>query len=247
MSPASVRLPGVLGSLWAVYRKELRVLFLSPLAWVFLAAFLFLGGAFFTAGLVHDGEASLRTLMANLSITLLFAMPLVTMRQLAEEGRHGTLELLLTAPIPLGSLVVAKWLATVTLSAVLLVLTTPFAVVLFLYGAPDPGVLATSYLGLLLLCGAFGAAGLFASSLTWDSMVAGVVGVLLLLPFWLAQEALSVVPESLTDLVGSLSFLEHLRSFARGVLDTGDVAWFAGFILVFLFLAWRSVESRRWG
>ncbi len=235
-----------MASAWAILKKELRVLFLSPLAWVFLSAFLLLGGFFFTWGVASTGEASLRGVLANLGVVLIFCLPLVTMRQLAEELRAGTLELLLTSPVPLGALILGKWAASCVLCLVLLALTAPYPLVLVLYGDPDRGVLVTSYLGLMLCCGAFSAAGLFASSLSRDQMVAGVGGVLLLLPFWLAGGAVGVVPVWLEPVLMQLSFVEHLRSFAQGVLDTGDITWFVCFTSLFLFLTWRVLESRRW-
>lgn len=241
-----VQRPSVVAATCSISRKEIWVLFLSPLAWVFLASFLFLAGVFFYLGIVMSGEASLRSMLANLAVTLLFCLPMVTMRSLALERRAGTLELLLTAPVPLGSLIVGKWLAVMALCVVLLGLTAPFPVVLAQFGDPDPGVLVTSYLGLLACCGAFSAAGLFASSLTRDQMVAGVGAVLLLLPSWLASVARDLVPVDARPLLDRISFVEHLRSFAQGVLDTGDIAWFVGITTLFLFLTWRSLESRRW-
>ena len=95
----------------------------------------------------------------------------------------GTLELLMTAPISLTSLIGGKWLAALSLCGLLLLLTAPFPAILLWYGEPDTGVLFTSYLGLFLCCAAFASAGLFASTLTRDQMVAGVGGILLLLPF----------------------------------------------------------------
>lgn len=238
--------PSLLSATWFVFRKELRSFFLTPLGYVFLAAFLFLAGLFFSLGLAVTGEASLRAMMSNLGITLLFCLPMVTMRQLAEESRSGTLELLMTAPIPIGSLIVGKWLATCFLCLSLLLMTFPFPLILQLYGEPDLGVLFTSYLGLLACCGAFAAAGLFTSSLARDQMVAAVVGILVLLPFWMASPARDMVPEVLRPVLERMSFLDHLRSFAQGVLDSADILWFAGFTFVFLFLTWRSLESRRW-
>lgn len=238
--------PSVVGAALAVLKNDLRVWFLSPAGWVFLTSFLLLAGLFFTIAIATTGEASLRTALPNLGVTLVFTLPLVSMRQLADEARSGTLELLLTAPVPLGSLIVGKWLATVTLCAALLVLTFPFPVVLATWGDPDPGVLFTSYLGLFLCCGAFAAVGLFASSATRDPMVAGVLGVLLLLPSWLATAARDLAPAGWVPLLERVSFVEHLRSFAQGVLDTGDLAWFVLVTVAFLFLTWRSLESRRW-
>ncbi len=238
--------PGFARSAWAVLRKELKIFFLTPMAYVFLAAFLFLGGLFFYLGIVLTGEASLRAMMSNLAVVLLFCLPMVTMRQFAEEMRAGTLELLMTSPVPLGALILGKWGAVLTLCGVLLALTGVYPVVLFVYGDPDPGVLFTSYVGLFACCAAFAAAGLFTSTLTRDPMVAGVGCILLLLPFWLASVGLDMLPPALRPLLERLSFLEHLRGFARGVIDSGDVAWFVAFSAVFLFLTWRSLESRRW-
>jgi ABC-2 type transport system permease protein len=238
--------PSIVGAAFAVLKNDLRVWFLSPAGWVFLTSFLLLAGLFFTISIATTGEASLRTALPNLGVTLVFTLPLVSMRQLADEARSGTLELLLTAPVPLGALIVGKWLATVSLCAVLLLLTFPFPVVLAVFGDPDPGVLFASYLGLFLCCGTFAAVGLFASSLTRDPMVAGVLGVLMLLPSWLATAARDLAPTALVPLLERLSFVEHLRSFAQGVLDTGDLAWFGLVTTAFLFLTWRSLESRRW-
>ncbi|MBW2254018.1 MAG: ABC transporter permease [Deltaproteobacteria bacterium] len=242
---ASAR-PSFVETVSAVLANEVRLLFLSPRGWVFLAAFLLLGGMFFVVGLETTGEASLRPTMGNLVVSLLFCVPLVTMRQLAEEARSGTLELVLTAPVRPWAVVLGKWLAAMLLCDVLLVLSLAWPLVLMKYGDPDPGLVITAYLGLWLCCAAFTAAGLFASSLTNEQMVGGLLGVMLLLPFWLVGSLVDRVPEGLAGVLRGLSLVDHLRGFARGLLDLGDVAWFLGFTFLFLFLAWRSLESRRW-
>ncbi|MEQ1504962.1 MAG: ABC transporter permease [Myxococcota bacterium] len=237
--------PGFAVAALAVARNELRIWFLAGSGWVFLTSFLFLAGLFFTVALGATGEASLRASLPNLAVTLVFTLPLVTMRQLAEEARSGTWELLATAPIPLPALLLGKWAAAVGLCAMLLAATAPFPIVLAVWGDPDPGVLAVSYLGLFLCCATFSAAGLFASSLTRDPMVAGVLGVVILLPSWLASAARDRAPAGAAAFLDRISFVEHLRSFAVGVVDTGDLAWFAGATAVFLVATWSSVESRR--
>ncbi len=103
---------------WAIYKKELRVYFVSPLAYVFLVAFLFLAGMFFYLDVSSNGEASLRGMHGNLSVLLLFLLPLLTMRHFAEERRSGTFELMMTAPVPLWSLLLGKWASTVTLCVI---------------------------------------------------------------------------------------------------------------------------------
>ncbi len=233
-------------SIYVLWKKEMRIYFVSPVAYVFLAVFLFLGGLFFYLGVTLTGEASLRVLLGNLAVAQLFVLPLLTMRHFAEERRQGTLELLLTAPVRLGSLVVAKWLASLTMCLIMFVGTALFPAILAYYGDPDWGVIATSYLGLVCVAAAFCATGLFASSLTDDQVAAGLIGIVMLLPFWLTSQAEALLPEEWADRVKPISVLLHLDSFNRGVLDSADIFYFAAFTFVFLFLTWRSLESRAW-
>ena len=233
--------------LLAIYKKEMRIYFVSPLAYVFLGVFLFLAGLFFYMGVSMTGEASLRVMLGNLSVTLLFLLPLLTMRHFAEERRTGTFELMMTAPVPLWSLLGGKWAASFTLCLLLLAGTGLFPVILEYYGDPDWGVIGASYLGLLLCCAAFVSAGLFSSSLTDEPVAAGLGGVLLLLPFWLRGSAAELVTvDAARTALRHLSFLTHVEPFTRGVIDSADVAWFVLFTFAFLFLTWRSIESRRW-
>jgi len=236
-----------MSAVWAIYRKELRVYFVSPLAYVFLVAFLFLAGLFFYLDISANGEASLRGMHGNLSVMLLFLLPLLTMRHFADERQSGTFELMMTAPVPLWSLLVGKWAATVTLCIILLIGTGLFAGILAYYGEPDWGVILTSYLGLLLCCMAFVAGGLFASSLTDEPVAAGLGGVLILMPFWLAGQGADMVSgETARIVLREVAVRTHVEPFSRGVIDTAHLAWFALFTFAFLFLTWRSVESRRW-
>lgn len=232
---------------WAIFKKELRVYFTSPLAYMFLGVFLFLAGLFFYLGVVMSGEASLRVMLGNLSVTLLFLMPMLTMRHFAEERRSGTFELLMTAPVPLWALLVGKWGASLALCVVLLAGTLIFPGILAWYGNPDWGIIATSYLGLFLCCSAFVAAGLFSSSLSAEPVAGGLGGVMLLLPFWLAGNVADMVTvDWLRTTLRHVAFLTHIEPFSKGVIDSGDLLWFVLFTFAFLFLTWRSVESRRW-
>jgi ABC-2 type transport system permease protein len=232
---------------WAIFKKELRIYFVSPLAYVFLGVFLFLAGLFFYLGISMTGEASLRVMMGNLSVTLLFLLPLLTMKHFAEERRSGTFELMMTAPVPLWALLVGKWAASLALCALLLAGTLLFPSILAYYGDPDWGVVVTSYLGLFLCCAAFVSAGLFSSSLTDEPVAAGLSGVLILLPFWLAGSAAELVQvEGLREVIRHVSLLSHIEGFSRGVVDSADVVWFLLFTFLFLFLTWRNIESRRW-
>ncbi len=230
----------------AVWKKEMRIYFVSPVAYVFLAVYLFLAGVFFYLGVTLTGEASLRVLLGNLAITLVFVLPMLTMRQFAEERRQGTLEMLLTSPVPLAAVVVGKWAASLTLCLLMFLGTLLFPAVLAYYGDPDWGVVATSYLGLIGVASGFCAAGLFASSLIDDQVAAGLIGVVMLLPFWLVGRSEALLPDDMAEKLRDFGVLAHLDSFNRGVIDSIDVYYFVCFTAVFLFLTYRSVESRRW-
>lgn len=232
--------------IFTIWKKELRVYAVNPTAYAFLALFLFVSGLFFYLGITLTGEASLRVLASNLAIAELFVLPMLTMRHFAEERRQGTLEMLLTSPISPFALVIGKWLASVTLCLLMFVGTGILPLILAHYGDPDWGVVATTYLGLFLAAGAFSAAGLFSSSLLDDQLAAGLVGILMLLPFWLVSRAEALVGDELAEKLQPLGVLTHLESFGRGIVDSADVYYFLALAFCFLFLTYRSLESRRW-
>lgn len=235
-----------LRAIWTLFKKEMRVYFVSPLAYVFLGVFFFLSGAFFYLGVVLTGEASLRVMLGNLAISLVFVLPMLTMRHFAEEQKAGTFELLMTSPVSLPSLIGGKFLASMAMCLLMLLGTLLYPGILAYYGEPDWAVIGTSYLGLLLACSAFISAGLFASSLTNDQVAAGMGGIVLLLPFWMIGNAGTLVGEEYQRVLDQLALLPHLRSFTTGILDSADVAYFLAFSFVFLFLTYRTLESRRW-
>lgn len=235
-----------MSAILTIWKKELRVYAVNATAYAFLGVFLFLSGLFFYLGITLTGEASMRVLASNLAIAELFILPMLTMRHFAEERRQGTLELLLTSPISPMALVVGKWLASVTLCVLMLLGTSVLPIILAYYGDPDWGVVICTYLGLLLTAGAFCAVGLFSSSLLDDQLAAGLVGVVMLLPFWLVSRAEALVGDDLAVKLQPFGVLHHLESLNRGVIDSTDVYYFLALSAVFLFLTYRSLESRRW-
>ena len=134
---------------FAILKRELLTYFVSPLAYVFLGVFLFLAGVFFYLGIALTGEASLRVMLGNVSISLMFVLPMLTMRHFAEEQKTGTFEMLMTSPVSPVAILVGKWLASLTLCLLMLLGTGLFVAILAYYGEPDWGVIATSYLCLL--------------------------------------------------------------------------------------------------
>jgi len=232
--------------LWAIARREIGAYFLSPVAYVVAAFFLLLSGYFFTLFLLSGPYVNMRPLASNMAVTLMFIVPILTMRLLSDEKRLGTDELLFTSPVGAGQIVLGKFIAAVTVYGTILALSGVFPVLLLRYGNPDIEPMLTGYLGLLLLGSAFIAVGIFASSITDHQVVAGVTGFALLLVLWLV----GLAGESVSGLAGrvltSLSMLDRLSDFLKGVVSSADVMFYLSAVFVFLFLAATVLEARRW-
>lgn len=251
-----------MAKVWAITRREVQAYFASPIAYVVLALFIFLYGYFFNDYLfvfMQRGMSSqfgspevlnlnqdlIRWLFHSTAVVALFVLPLLTMRAFSEELRSGTIELLFTSPVTDFQLVLGKFLGVLALYASMLALTFAHMGILFLYGDPEWKPLVVGYLGMLLLGGAFLSLGLFFSSLTKNQIVAGFLSFGTFLLLWLIEYAEGWAGDA-TSFLTYLSVTKHLEEFAKGVLDTRDVVYYATFIAFGLFLSKQSLESYRW-
>ncbi len=238
----------------AIFEKELRVAFGSPLAYVASAAFLVLSGFFFYTNLAFfvtmGGFDLARGLWQyqfhDMQRVLMLIAPLLTMRLFAEERRQGTLELLWTYPVGDSSLVIGKYVSAIVLLALLLLATLVYPLLLAALYPVDVGPLAAGYLGLFLLGAAFLACGLFVSALTDSQLVAASVTFALLLLFWALTWNHAAASSGVMAALDRVSLFDRFATFARGAVDSRDLVFFAAFIAVFLFLAELALESRRW-
>lgn len=245
-SAASEWLLAPLRNVGAIAGKELRSYFTSPIAYVVIAMFLLVNAYLFDFFLFTSRQANMDVAFGDMAIILLFIAPALTMRLLAEEQRTGTLELLLTAPVRDAEVVIGKFLASVVLLIVTLALTSPYALFLFKYGNPDRGPILSGYLGIFLLGCAFLAAGLFASSLTQNQIIAFMVGFAILLVLWLTDLAASSLSTTGANLVNYIAMRPHLDNFTRGLIQAKDVVYYLSVTVVALFLSAQSLETRRW-
>jgi ABC-2 type transport system permease protein len=232
----------------AIAGREIQAYFVSPIAYVVTAAFLVINSIFFAwyVGNPNGSEATMQYLFNPMTTIFLFIMPMLTMRLLAEEQRSGTIELLLTSPVRDFEVVLGKFLGAMVLVVVMLALSLFYPFIMFRFGAPDPGPIATGYLGLLLLAGSLVSLGVFASSLTQNQIVAVIIGLVLDLGFWLIEAVADLVGAPLSNIFTAISIHPHFPDFTRGIIETRDVVFYLTFIAVALFLASRTVESRRW-
>lgn len=228
----------------ALVAKEERAVFLSPIAYALIAVFLILMGYVFTTVLFLNKVATLAHIFFQASVLLLLIVPVITMRLVAEERKTGTLELLLTAPIGEFPIVLAKFIASMTVVAVMLGLSASYAVVLGIYGNPDWGPIYTGYLGLLLLAGALVAVGLCVSSLTANQLVAAVVTLGIFLLLWMIDSLGYLLPDPLDTVAVNLSLLGHFTPFATGAMFLSDLGFFLSLTLLGLFLSVRGLGRR---
>jgi ABC-2 type transport system permease protein len=231
-----------MGGTVAVFRRELASHFATPLAYVFIVIFLVLAGAlaFFVGHFFERGQADLQAFFTFHPWLYLVLIPALAMRLWAEERKSGTIELLLTLPVPIGAAVLGKFLAAWAFAGIALALTFPFWLTVAWLGDPDHGVILASYVGSFLMAGGFLAIGSCLSALTKNQVIAFVVTAAACFLFTVSGSQIVLgmlqnwAPEALVETVGSFSFLTHFQSIIKGVIDLRDAIFFASVIGVFL-------------
>jgi ABC-2 type transport system permease protein len=248
-----------MSGMFAVMRKEWKTYFITPAAYVVVAlfalisAFFFysmlsvfvlqgLSGGEFGGGNLNVNTQVLQPLTFDIGITLLFLLPMVTMRLYAEETRGGTMELLKTSPIRRMDIILGKFFAAFGLLIVLLIITGLYIAVIAHYGQPDLREAAVSILGLALLGGAFLSIGLLISSFTRNQIVAGVITFVLFLLLWVADWVTAYGNGTVSHVIAYMSVTSHLQNFTQGVLDVKDVVFYLSLIIAGLFLTARRME-----
>lgn len=230
---------------WIIAKRELYAYFISPIAYLVAAAFLFLCGLFFVGGVTRWQDATLQSMFGSLSIVLIFIAPVLTMRLLSREQDQGTIELLMTAPVRDWEVAAGKFLASYVFYCGMLLVTGLYVLVLVRYSEPDLGTIGAAYLGLALLGASLLALGVFTSALTRNQVVAAVLGVVGCVSLWLIDVVSPVFPQA-QDVIAYLTPSGHYYTFVEGIIDTRDIVFHVSFCLIFVFLAGRVLEARRW-
>lgn len=228
--------------------KELHSYFTSPLAYVVTVLFLSVTGLVFTLGLLSRPQAQtddLQGLLGTMVFLMLMLTPVLTMGLLAQEKSSGTIELLMTRPVRDWEIVIGKYLAVVALILLIFGVTLEFPVILEIGGDLDWGMVLSGYIGVVLTVMAFLALGLFASSLTSHQIAAALIGIFMLLFFWLIGWVSYTVSENLGDVFKHISVLENFQDFSKGIIDTKAIVYFVSLIGYCLFATVRSLENRR--
>lgn len=229
----------------AIFWKEVKSYFYSPMAYILIGLFMVLTSVFFVPNLVY-GVGSFNNVLSNMGFILLFIIPVLTMRILAEDRKSGTEVLLITSPASIISIVAGKYLAACFVFLVATVLSFIYPIVLLAFGATFTVQLIGGYIGFILLGMTFISVGVFASSLTESQVVAVIISFVSLLVMWLAGSLSTMVGGFASKVLDWFSLLSRYEDFTRGILGLSPVVYYLSFIGVFLFLTTRVIEKRRW-
>ncbi|MGI9336564.1 MAG: ABC transporter permease subunit [Gammaproteobacteria bacterium] len=240
-------------NIWAIFKREFQAYFTTPIACVFLAIFVFLGGIFamYLGDFLDRGQADLEAFFRFHPWLYLFLIPALSMRLWAEERRGGTIEVLFTLPVTMPQAVIAKFLAAWAFCAVALALTFPIWITVNYLGDPDNGVIVASYVGSFLMAGAFLAIGSCMSALTRNQVIAFVVSAVVCLGFVLSGFPLVLeffsgwVPPMVLEAISSFSFLTHFTAISKGVIDLRDLVYFASLIVFWLFASALFIDLKK--
>ena len=232
----------------AVYKRELRSYFVTPICYIFVAVFLVAAGLVFSFCTIQSGtNSSVSTYFTALLVIYIVVLPLLTMKLFAEEKKGRTEQLLLSAPISLTAMVMAKFLAAYTVFAGTYLISCTGFVALYKYGSPNTAVLLGSSLAILLAGGACIAIGVFISSLTENQLIAALVTMAVIVFFVLTSSFNSYIDNYVIRTVLSwFSLMERLANFTYGYFDVNALVYYLSLSFVFLFLTVRVYEKRRW-
>ena len=233
-----------------IARREVSSYFNSTVAYIFIVAFLVVCATlfFFFGNFFAVGQATMRGYFSMMPLVISILAPALTMRLWAEERRQGTYELLLTMPFKDWELVVGKYLATMTVIAIALALSIPLPLLVSSFGRFDSGIIVAEYCGAILLSSAVVAIGQAVSGASRNQISAFMATVLILLGLTLLPQltVLLSLPASLSGFIHWLSLSYHFSSFARGVIDTRDTAYFALLTIASLYATTRFLSAFRW-
>ena len=235
--------------------REIKSFFGSPIGYLVIAIFLLLNGLFLWVfegefNILNSGFADMTPFFTLAPWILIFLIPAVTMRSFSDEKKQGTIELLMTKPIPIWQIVNGKFLGAVALITLAIVPTFIYVYVISNLGLKDSpidlGSIAGSYFGLLFLIAGYTAIGIFASTLSENQIVAFIVAVFLCFLLYYGFEGISGFFDTGRDYVSRIGMEYHFKSMGRGVIDTRDVIYFISVSFFFLMLTVQQLKALKY-
>lgn len=252
-----------LRQIWAIWKKEVVITFSTPMAFVLVAGTLVVAGNFFFIFLQRFNSllkqsAYLPSLVPSLNlwvlapyyqslqVILIFLIPIITMRIMAEERRSGTFELLATSPLSVSSIVWGKFLAIASTLGLTVLSCMVFPILLLVLSDPEPGPLWSGALGVFLFALSYGALGLAVSSGCKNPTAAGIIGLVLMLTLYVIDDPASKLPPSIGAVLSYIAPPNHTELMHNGVISSRDVVYFLSLIAIGIFASNRVLDGERW-
>jgi ABC-2 type transport system permease protein len=238
----------------ALLQRETMFYFHTPVPYMLMVLFTLISGWFFYIMLLQSQAITYRFSFQLIASFLIFLVPILTIRSFAEEKASGTVEPLLTAPVSEAHVVAGKFFGAMTFFVVMLLPTAAYYAVLRWIGQsigkPDPGPVVAGFVGMVLFGALHVSIGIFASTLTQDSVLGAFLAFVMTLFFWVIQPVMEsrqlISTPGWSEAAIYLSPTKHLDAFLKGTIPLVDVVFFVSFTMFFLFLSVRSIEYRKW-
>jgi len=232
----------------AIYKREMKTYFTSPIAYVFLAISAFFSETFFISYSVILNESSdLNGVFNILPMVYLFLIPMLTMRLISEERKTKTDQILITSPVSITSIVVAKFLAASSVVGCGVGISLINVIVVAVYGSPAYGTMFTCYLGFLLFCLALVSIGIFISSVTESQVVAAVLTMGIFFALWTVNYvSIWVRNKVVVAVLAYISVINQMSDFMMGLINPAAILYFLSVVVIFIFLTVRVIDKRRW-
>lgn len=230
----------------AVFKRELRSYFSTPIGFIVLAALYFFLGLFFSI-IYSYGSPDVSQVIVAMSTVIVFTMPVITMRLMSEDRRQKVDQALLTAPVSITSIVMGKFFAALALFAIGFAPTVIFEIIVASYVSVNIMSYIYAVLGMLLLGSALIAIGMFISSLTESSVVSAILTLVInILVLYMSSFASMINVEWVANILEKAAFVTVFENFGENVFSVSDIVYFVSISAAFLFLCVRSLDKRRW-
>lgn len=233
------------GSIAQIFKKEFKVYFISPIAYIVISIFLVVTGWFFFSTFFLYNQAELRSFFTLLPVIFSFIIPAVTMRLFSEELNSGSYEVLLTLPVSIQDIIAGKFLAALAFVVIMMVPTLSYAISVTFLGDLDWGPVLGGYIGSVLLGGMFISIGIFTSGLTKNQIIAFITAMIICFALTLVDSILFFLPESMLGFFQQIGAGYHFRNIGKGILDSRDIIYFLSFIFIALYAAYLAMQEKK--
>jgi len=231
----------------AIFKRDLRSYFTSPIGYVFIAVFLVVSNLFFYLINILNMYSDLSNVFSNLLFILMFIIPLLTMRLMSEEMKQKTDQMLLTAPVKIIDIVVGKFLAAMAVFLIALACTLTWPLIVTMFGTPAVYTIIGNYVALIFAISTFIAMGLFISALTESQIISAIVSFCVFLGIYFMSSLGSALDSPvISSVLNWFSIFSRYSNFTLGIFSLADIVYYISVTVVFLFLTTRVIEKKRW-